>query len=488
MVSAEQRLKDKDSKAVRAFRAVMRAQQEMPSRKPSKGIIALIAVLGVLVISLSIGLIVTVLNKGEAPTDPTAPSISAPAESATEVPPTEPAVVYPEEIMFYGNHAKAISFLYGNNTVSAFTDHSAWVETVINTTDSELSQAILDQYTRNNGTLVTIDENGTTVKWEEYFFWMLRYHADADASQLLTLIQQDSLDGSALCVLRVIHQNLPQEEPQVEAEEAAPEVSEPETPAAPEAENMPTDPISQDNSGIAEEPAENEAANITGETEATDATEESTEAIIAETEAPATEAPATEPVVVTIADVKAAVIDAASGSYEASLPYADHFPLVLKLFGEDFTKDFSGHANLVAGLDMIGDAQSPAFSHFLKHYQIMPGDSVISFEEIGINITWNEFVFWECWILASQGTTTVDAQTFDTDLYAQVAEVLSVVYKFVSEDEYPSNLHVNETGSNIFEGEFEINSVLLNVIQAAKVSFEREQAIYRTIWLASQGQ
>ena len=131
---------------------------------------------------------------------------------------------------------------------------------------------------------------------------------------------------------------------------------------------------------------------------------------------------------------------------------------------------------------MIGDAQSPSFAHFLKHYQIMPGNTAIRFEGTDINVTWNEFVFWECWVLAQQGVTVIDAQTFGNDLYDQVSEVLSVVYQLNREGEYPAGIEFPHTGSNIFQSEFEINSVVLNIIQAAKESFEREQAIYSTIF------
>lgn len=470
MASAEQKIRDKNPEAVKAFREVQRAQKGKSSGKFSKGIIAIISALGALVIILSVILVLDLTRKDEAPVAPTTPYVSAPTENPTEIMPTESPIAYPEAILFHGDNAEAIDFLYGNNAIS-FAAHSSQVETLLDTADAELSNVILQQYNQYSGTDVTIDEAGTIVKWEEYFFWLLRCHADEEAGELLSILQQEVSNEDVLSMLRVIHHNLPEEEtaPEVpQLEEQMTEAGDQDLPTDPEPNDIPTGPVPPEDSSIAGEPEE------PGNEGSSDSTAE-------ETKVQTTEIAGTEPPV-SIADVKAVVIDSAAGYYESSLSNADRLLLVQKIFGADFTKDFSSHADLVASLGMIGDAQSPSFAHFLKHYQIMPGNTAIRFEGTDINVTWNEFVFWECWVLAQQGVTVIDAQTFGNDLYDQVSEVLSVVYQLNREGEYPAGIEFPHTGSNIFQSEFEINSVVLNIIQAAKESFEREQAIYSTIF------
>ena len=443
MAAAEQSLKDKNSLAVRAFRDVLRNQQQKPSRKPSKGIIAVISVLSVLVVSLSIALVVNKLSKGNIPVDPTDPVISSPTEGATEPTPTQPPVEYPDEFLFYYDHTEAVALLYEGGSLVSFSEHSALVDSLLDMADAETAGLILEQYNQFKGTDVPIDEAATTVKWEEYFFWLLRYHADVDVTQLLPVLQESTLNESVLSILRVINYDLPQEN--------ITETVEIEAPSETEATETPVDSAVEGN--------------------------ESTKLVDADAESS-----------VTISDVKTAITDAAFGSYEASRINTAQLPLVLKLFGVNFTQSFSSHADLVAGLDQIGNDQSESYSHFLEHYQIMPGDSVIRFEENGIEVTWDEFVFWECWVLAQQGITTVDAQTFNMDLYAQVEEVLSVVHQLVSNAEQNVNPEDISVSNGAYSAEYEINSVLLNIIQTAKESFEKEQSIYRAIWVQLQEQ
>ena len=82
----------------------------------------------------------------------------------------------------------------------------------------------------------------------------------------------------------------------------------------------------------------------------------------------------------------------------------------------------------------------------------------------------------------------MDAQTFNMDLYAQVEEVLSVVHQLVSNAEQNVNPEDISVSNGAYSAEYEINSVLLNIIQTAKESFEKEQSIYRAIWVQLQEQ
>ena len=118
----------------------------------------------------------------------------------------------------------------------------------------------------------------------------------------------------------------------------------------------------------------------------------------------------------------------------------------------------------------------------------MPGETVIKFNEAGIEITWDEFVFWECWVLVQQGVTVVDEQTFNADLYAQVADVLAVIHHLVSEEDYIMDLPEADGTESLYQGEYEIAPVLLNIIHTAEVSFKQDQAVYSAVFAQIPGQ
>lgn len=473
MSALEQQMRDKDPKAAKAFRDVLRAQQQTSSQKPRKGLIAAIVALSVLVVALIAVVVLTNLPEKDSPDDTTVSDVT---EAPTEPTPTEPTVVCPEEFLFFSENAASISLLYGNGSVADFSEHSDSVITLLDMVDDEAAAAILELYNQYKGTDVTISNDSTVAKWEEYLFWVLRYNADADPAQLLSMLQETTSDEMALSVLRVIYHGLPDEEivsEEIATESANPDTTDGETADDSAAEETNTAENPTDPAVDGTEASESDTTEETPEVEVPDATEatENPE-VIAATEPPAT-----------LSDVKSAIVDAAAETYEASQSYASRLALIQNLFGSDFTKSFSAHADLVSGLDALGDAESESYAHLLKHYQIMPGDTAIKFNDIGTEITWDEFVFWECWILVQQGVKIVDEQTFNTDLYAQVADVLTVIHQLVSEEDYTLDLPATESDSPLYQGEYEIAPVLLNIIHAAEESFETEQSTYAAIFM-----
>jgi hypothetical protein len=284
--------------------------------------------------------------------------------------------------------------------------------------DEETATLILSSYRDSHGTMVTIDELGTTVTWDEYFFWLCWYYADQDVVELQKTLFAGAPVEPVLSMLRVLHDPteeanlIPDAAPAVPAETAAPTV--------PDEPNEPEEP---------ENEAETNAA-VDTDTETQPATES------AETEA-ATEPAETVPSV-TVSDIKTVITESARGSYEANREYAERLLLLRELFGEDFRLDFGHHAGLVESFGHVADQQGVVAvnEHILKHYSTIPGASMIQFEETGLEVTWDEYVFWECWVLAKDGITAIDETTFSNDLHEEVTEILFLIHQLVDTEAY----------------------------------------------------
>lgn len=480
MVSSAKKLDDRDRTAYRVFQDFAKAHE--PKSSPKKLLIPIICGLGAVIIALIVA-VVMLINKGKAPEVPvtTEPTImeTLPAE-------TEPAIVYPDDFLFYGKDSGSIQLLYGTGASADFASRSQKVNALLESADESVSKLILSQYNNSHGTTVVIDDQGTEVNWDEYFFWTCWLYADSDPAQLQEALDQTAPIEQVLSILRVIHHDLPKPE----AAEPVPE--ETEAPAAAET----------------TAPAETEAA--TAATEVTEAAQaDATKPSVQEESIAATEetVPAETVPPITVADVNAVITSAAMGPYEASQIHVEELQLILKLFGHDFQLSFERHAAQVAGLKLTENTQAAKYKHFMKHYRSLPGDSMIRFDDTGIEVSWNEYVFWECWILAQQSGVNIGENTFDGSLHAEVSEILTVIHKLIGQEEYPVNLEellaaeasaeeteqtqpTEEIASDAAEEMPKSEEALIMeaILRDARAAFEDVQQIYRAIYAQTKAQ
>lgn len=390
----ENRKANADGAALKAFHRFLRDHTPKDSGKGNKLMIAIICILAVIITALTAAVVI-LIQKGKAPE----PQPTTAATTVATLPPeTEPVLVYPEEAAFYQRDRDGFRTLYGNGTVADFSVHSQKVAALLDAVDEQTAALILDAYSDHHGTMVTIDDKGTAVSWDEYFFWLCWNYADQEIVEL-----QKNLIGNdekVLPILRVLHGE--SDKPAEPVVDTVPETTEPTT--AQTAETVPTQPA-----------------------EATD-----TQPAEQLTQEPAAE---TEPVAsVTVADVKIVIIESARHCYEANRAQAERALQLQELFGEDFRLDFGYHSGMVEGFALTGE-EGTVNEHILNHYNTLPGEYVIRIEEMDLEVTWNEFVFWECWVLAKDGAA-VDENSFSEDLRKEVVEILFLIHQLVNTEEY----------------------------------------------------
>lgn len=391
-----------DSAALRAFRSFLRDRMPKESGKGKKLMLGIIIALAVAVVALTVVLIWQAF-KPEPPehTDP-------PTTVETQPPETEPVLICPEDLQFYLRDKDGFARLYADGSVAEFSAHSEKVAAWLDALDTETAEEVLNSYSNFHGTNVIIDGRGTEVSWDEYFFWLCWYYADQETLEALETPFADIAVEPVLSILRVFHE----------------ESEKKETPVAETAPAPTETPESAVNAADVTAEGANTAANATAEGENGDTT--------GETEKPA----------ITAEEVKLVITESARNCYEANLVRAERMVMLQDLFGEEFLLDFGYHAALVKDFAQTVDQKGVVTvnEHILKHYSTLPGNSVIRFEETGLEVTWDEYVFWECWILAKGETQTIDANTFNSDLHNEVAEVLFLIHQLVDTEEYADAL------------------------------------------------
>lgn len=419
---------NRDRTAYRVFQEFAKAHEpEEGGKKSGNNLLPVVYGMGAAIVVLLAVVVVMLINNLKRPggDDPT----TAPTDEPISTTEAKPEIVYPEEFHFFGKESDTIQKLYGNGSELSFHSRNQVVTSVLDNADAELAEAILAQYSSHRGTAVKIDDKGTCVKWEEYLFWTCWYYSDAESAQLKAVIEQTVPAEEVLSVLRVIYRSLPVEEFAVELPvQTEPAVTVPVTEA--------TEPIVTE----VTEPAASETADPsepagTEDTSATEPTTEPEATTVPEETVPEVTVPP-----VTMEEVKAAISQAAERSYVASLQYAEELILVQKLFGAEFQLRFEDHIEKVQSLKLAEDPTSANYHNFIKHYMSLPGNSVIRFDSVDEEITWNEYVFWECWILADRGVEVIDENTFNGDLHKDVMSVLSMIYGLVEDEDLPANL------------------------------------------------
>lgn len=460
MASKANALTGRDKTAYRVFQEFARAhtpKETAESGKIKKILLPVVCGMGVVILALTAAVVVLATRKPEPLPEPTV-AITEPAETVPVE--TEPPVVYPEDFLFYGENKDAIGLLCGTDADITFASQEQKVADLLKAAqeDEELLTLILNRYTELAGTEVKISDEDS-VSWEEYFFWNCWYYADKEIGLFRDAMGTVEPIDQVVSVIRLIHNDL-----QVPAAEEAPAEA-----AAGEAASA------EAAAGSADEAA----AAVTEEEAAADA---------------AKAAPVME-------DVKAAVIQAAAAPYEAAQAQLLELQQMQTLFGEDFCLNFDEHVKTVESLDL---AKNPKFKVFSKHYNQFPGDTRIRIADA--EVTWNEYVFWECWLLARRGDAIADT-TFDGSLHADVEKLLLSIHRLIPEAEYPANLDAllaeqavsaessesrdtENTGEETAETAVMTDEALLleEIYAGARGSFENTQMIYRVIFEGAMAQ
>lgn len=456
VLDAMQRVVDEvrsiDQEAEAAFRTLRKRFRE-PEKKKVSMLIPFVISTGVLVAVSIVAILLAFALKEKSLPEETVPT-TVPIVTEATVPETEPPVVYPECFYEYAGSEQVWSVLSKAGDASDFATHRDRVTQFLDALEEMEEDRVLDWYysaipsdssaatepaeenTDNPQatdtepaavlpkTQVSIDDQGTTVSWDEYFFWLCWLHADDVSFFYSTPVQQ--LDGQVCGILQQLHKNVDSAQ---QAEDAA--------------------LTAQDFS---------------------------------------------------VETMKNAIVSAAAASFEAAQADMDDLALRNILFGSDFTRKFEEHAQLVAKMTIQAGSADGQRNYFLDHYHRFAGSDVIRFEGTDVEVTWDEYVFWECWLLANrypeqieEGTAIViDGTTFDS-LRPEVIQILKTIHALIPPEEYPSNLdsllaaYPEESQSQTAAGNGEDaqtqEKVLLEEItNSARAAFEQARRIYQAIY------
>lgn len=402
----------KDKVAGRAFQDVLKSQSG--GKKGGKAWMIASIALGVVTVALGAAVVVLALKP--------APQMGKPAQTTlSTTAPTEPEVVIPqipEEYAYAMKNAQTLDMLYNQS----FEEHWAVVEKVL----EDYSTGAIEKFDEKKGTMQSIN-NGMEVSWEEYMFWACRTSitenapaaedsADEAASGDNGMLDTAGLTGAlnnpsaeTVKILQVIHRDLPSQE----SEQLAAEPEE----TATEATTEQTEPMT--------EPAGETMAESEGQTDPTGETVQN-ETVSAETEPAVSEPEETVPEETTpstLEEVKAAVYAAAKDAYVSSVEPNRAYRMLLRLLGTNYDLNFE---TLSAGVEQwLRDAES---ADLQKHYAALPGTAMVSPEGTDAVVTWNEYVFWECWYLKNYRSGVIGADSFDAELQRNVAQILNVVH------------------------------------------------------------
>ena len=245
-----------------------------------------------------------------------------------------------------------------------------------------LEQEVRDQalacYAGGQENVVELGENYGSAAWDEYFFWKCWLLKDADIPEL-----QDAFTGSSceeekvLAVLRFIHSAVPApaESDQTDAETE---------------ETVPEDAATDEDTTDTADTADVEEKSLTAE------------------------------------QMIGAVSEEAGAVYSRMEESSADMLRMLMLFGADFEKDFAEHQTRVEAL--LGRTEADV-AQILARYGSLPGDAEIYFADSGLKITWSEYLFWECWLIAAREEQAITADVFDAQLHEDVVQILKVLYQ-----------------------------------------------------------
>lgn len=444
----------RDKTAARAFQEFLRSQSG--TRKGGKQWMIASIALGVVTVALGAAVVILALK-------PAPQMVQQVQTTAATAAPTEPEVVIPqmpEKYSYAMKHAQTLELLYGKGNTKTFEKHLADVETALN----QYGDGLLEQFDAQKGTMVNIGD-GVDVPWEEYLFWACRNAvvenaivddmAENDGSTIDTVALTSALnrtDSMVLEILQVIHrEQIDQagQQPAEEPEETVPGTTEPtviETTDVAQSEEEGQSEMSEDGQSEMQEEAEPVATDPT-------------ETVPVETEPE---------VVSTMSDVKVAIEEAAWSAYETSVEQNQEYQIMLQLLGINYDVDF---ATISDGLEQwLRNLESAPLQN---HYAALPGKAMVSPEGTDAVVTWNEYVFWECWYLKNYRNGVIDAGSFDADLQCNVARILNMIHCLGSENvPYRTAEYPDETETDLYE----------TIVSYAQAAFETARQDCRTAY------
>lgn len=410
-----------DETAMRAYQrfaaAVEAGKQKKRRRKNKKsskkggiliGIFALVLVLAVVGIGL-----VMFLGRDE-PTPPEKEETTKPTVEETQ--PPEPVLEspYPMFDLLAGN-AVAVEMLYGQNAVQDFEIYAAKVRDSLNAAEPELQAQIIAAYEAGKD---------SSEDWDGYFFWLCWLTADYETEAKLEAMNQDSTKQEAEAILRAVRYGLKETVPSTEQEEL------PEETTAEATEQTETGFIPKPTEETAETTEETTAPGVEN-TDTTGETTSETEEIIEETTEEITEPP-----MISLEELIAVTAEAARVPFETEAEEKEQLARSLLLFGADFTKSFAEHR---ASIDALLAANANNEKLIMEHFRTLPSHTVIHLAEEDIAVTWNEYVFWECWVLSRRADLRLTANSFDEALHDEVMTVILTVHSLLGENVVPAD-------------------------------------------------
>lgn len=435
-------IQEKDSTAAKAWRNFVR-QQQSSSKKKWVFVIAG-GVLLLVIAAIALLLLLGISNKPEPTEAPTKPTIQ-------ETKPTEPPKEeYPAEFHKFAESQPALKRLFPDAKVKDFSVLKDSVSKLLTQAD-EATKTTIAQYYQAGMRDPELDD----LDWDAFFFWKCWILANTESPDLSAAFTDAEADlnqanHEAVAITRFLQTYAPVEAPQ------------------------PSEPVS--------DPGEESVSQAQQVTDAAQTVSSST-GTVAEQTATAEPTETTAPPLPTVEEILTACSDAAMTPYvEATAGMEDLLKLV-ELFGAELNKPFSEQASRLDQLLLSSEANA---TQLRLHYQTLPGDSVIRFADGEIAVTWNEYVFWQFWVLARQEVPVISSDSFNDELNAQVLDILTVLHTLPDVDTHSAAQEPEEKpnpeGSSEITADTEKTDLgFTKVYEAAQPAFDHAETVYRTI-------
>lgn len=419
--------------------AAMAEIRKEPSAKKSRWPLIVMCTMGVVILGLVAALVLVMVLGSRQESDSMETTQPTETEIVVE---TEP--VYPEDFYYYVSYGQTMEKLYAE---ILDTEQMRIAVATLLRENEQLAQTMLERYGQDREAMVRIEDSDVQVSWAEYAFWMLYLHEDMEQEALLNLVSEQ--DPDAMKILAVIYREAIQ--PQKDSLELVDDL---ETSQQPDE----TTETTQETSQMLSEPETEQTDMASNDTEPEDPSAEET-----------TEPEETRPAP-TLEELLQDMYGA-TDAYEASLETNAHWILTAQLFGADFRKEFAVHSSRVN--NWLGEeaSETPAWTALRAYASTLPLDTTIGFGELDTEVTWAEFLFWECWVLENQGETLQNVGCFTEELRNQTLEVLEILYGMAGADMVPSGMAMVTEEQGLYE--------ILS--QQAQDGFERIQRTYQSL-------
>ena len=111
------------------------------------------------------------------------------------------------------------------------------------------------------------------------------------------------------------------------------------------------------------------------------------------------------------------------------------------------------------------------------HYRAGTSDL---FETLKVPASWDEYVFWELWVLNYKNVTAVTDDSFNEELHTAVSDILSILYDGQSGEPTKADKVEDETlGDKLTGNDGSTNDEISKIIVSAKNGYTNAQAALR---------